>query len=195
MSATRKNKKGKVSENDLHEQTSALNEEMSDDELSDIAAAGGWVKGTTEDDFLFGGEGDDKMIGKGGEDTLIGGAGDDTLDGGYKDGADDFAYGGAGNDVFIWGALKDGNDMFIGGEGDDGIKLDLKFVPEDNLQDAYNNGTLDISLTDASGNSVEITDAMWENGVLQLPGGMSGTITGPEGDVLTFSDVEYIKSF
>ena len=195
MSTTKKNEKGKVSENELHEQTSSINEEMSETELDGIAAAGGWIKGTSDDDFMFGGDGDDKMNGKSGEDTLIGGAGDDTMDGGYKDGADDFAYGGAGNDVFIWGAQKDGSDVFIGGEGDDGIRLDLKLVPENNIQDAYNNGTLDISLTDASGNPVEITDDMWENGVLQLPGGMSGTITGPEGDVLTFADVEYIKTF
>ena len=194
MSTTKKNEKDNVSENELPEQTSPLNEEMSDTELDGIAAAGTWSKGTSGDDFMFGGDGDDKMRGGGGEDTLIGGAGDDSMDGGYKDGADDMIVGGAGDDVFYWGPTMDGNDTFIGGEGNDRVELDLKTLSENNIQDAYNNGSIDISLFDASGNPVEITDGMWENGVLQLPGGMSGTITGPEGDVLTFSGVESIET-
>ncbi len=190
----KKKEKGQNPENERHEQTSSLNEEMSDDELEGIAAAGTWIKGTNDDDFMIGGDGDDKMLGKGGEDILIGGDGDDTLDGGFRDGADDIAYGGAGNDAFNWGPTQDGSDVFIGGEGNDRIELDLFTLSEGNIQDAYNNGSIDISLTDASGNPVEITDDMWVNGTLQLPDGSSGTITGPSGDTLTFSDVEVIKT-
>ena len=195
MSIIDRFKKTKVSKKEQDAQSNdLLNEEMSENDLEGIAAAGAWIKGTNDDDFMIGGDGDDKMVGKGGEDILIGGDGDDTLDGGYKDGADDIAYGGDGNDVFFWGPTKDGSDTFIGGEGNDTLKLDLKFQSENNIQDAFNNGTLDITLFDSSGNPVEITDDMWVNGSLQLPEGSSGTITGPEGDTLTFADVEVIKT-
>jgi Ca2+-binding RTX toxin-like protein len=167
---------------------------MSMDELDQVVGGAGWIKGTGGDDTIIGGDGDDKIVGKGGEDFIVGGDGDDTLDGGYKDGADDIVVGGAGDDTFYWGLTKDGSDTFIGGADNDKIELDLATVSENNIQDAYNNGTFDIQVTDSNGNPVEITDDMWVNGALVLPDEASGTITGPNGDTLTFSGVETIET-
>ena len=169
--------------------------EMSMDDLDQVVGGAGWQKGTKDDDFMVGGDGDDKMVGKGGEDFLVGGGGDDILDGGYKDGADDIAVGGEGDDTFLWGLTKDGSDTFIGGEDNDTIELDMGTVSENNIQDAFNNGTWTIELTDANGNPVEITDDMWDSkGNLILPPESSGVITGPNGDTLTFSGVEKIET-
>lgn len=170
--------------------------QMSMGDLDQVVGGAGWTKGSKEDDFMVGGDGNDKLNGGGGEDFIVGGGGDDVLDGGYRDGADDVAVGGAGDDTFIWGLVKDGSDTFIGGEDNDTIKLDLNFVSESTIQDAFNNGTWDIQLTDANGNPIEITDDMWDsNGNLTLPPESSGIITGPDGDTLTFSGVENIKTF
>jgi Ca2+-binding RTX toxin-like protein len=143
---------------------------------------------------MIGGNGNDVLDGKGGEDILVAGAGNDILDGGCKDGADDIVYGGDGNDLLFWGPTQDGSDVFFGGDGNDEITLDLADLSEKNIHDAYDNGTLDISLVDINGNPVQITDDMWSNGALNLPEGISGTITGPSGNVLTFTEVEVIKS-
>ena len=169
-------------------------EQMSMNDLDQVVGGAGWIKGGQGDDTLIGGDGDDKIVGKGGEDFIVGGDGDDTLDGGYRDHADDIVIGGAGDDTFIWGLEQDGSDTFIGGEDNDTIKLDMKFVGESNIQDAYNNGTFDIQVFDSQGNPVEITDDMWVNGALVLPDESSGTITGPSGDTLNFSGVETIKT-
>ena len=169
--------------------------QMSMGDLDQVVGGASWTKGTKDDDFMVGGDGNDKLNGGGGEDFIVGGGGDDILDGGYKDGADDIAIGGEGNDTFLWGLTKDGSDTFIGGEGNDKIALDMQTVAENNIQDAFNNGTWDIQLMDANGNPVEITDDMWDsNGNLMLPSGSSGVITGPNGDTLTFSGVEVIKT-
>jgi len=170
-------------------------EQMSMEDLDQVVGGAGWIKGTGDDDFMVGGDGDDKIRGGGGADFIVGGAGDDTLDGGYKDGADDIVLGGEGDDTFIWGISKDGSDTFIGGEDDDTIKLDLKFVSESTIQEAFNNGTFDIQVLDSHGSQVQITDDMWVNGALVLPDEATGTITGPNGDTLTFNGVETIKTF
>jgi len=177
------------------EASELLNDEMSDDELEGIAAAGSWVKGTKDDDFMIGGDGDDKMVGNGGEDFLVGGDGNDTMDGGYRDGADDVAVGGDGNDTFIWGLTRDGSDTFVGGPGNDTIELDLG-NNSTSIQEAYDNGDWSIEVVDASGNPVEITDDMWdEHGNLLLPDEASGVITGTDGNTMTFSGVEMISTF
>jgi Ca2+-binding RTX toxin-like protein len=168
--------------------------QMSLEEMDQVVGGTGWTKGTNEDDFIVGGDGNDKVTGKGGEDFIVGGDGNDTLDGGYKDHADDVAVGGEGNDTFFWGLDKDGSDTFIGGEGNDKIELDMATVAENNIQDAFNNGTWDIQLMDADGNPVQITDDMWDNGALMLPDEASGVITGPNGDTLTFIGVETIST-
>jgi Ca2+-binding RTX toxin-like protein len=149
--------------------------------------------GTSGDDNMSGGVGDDSVIGGAGADTISTGAGNDIIDGSvWEDGgADDVAYGGTGNDMYIWTPSGHGSDTFDGGEGYDRLTLDLG---DTSVHDAFNNGDIQISLTDADGNPVEITDSMWGyNGSLSLPEGVSGTITGPDGDVMTFTNVESIE--
>lgn len=152
-----------------------------------------YIKGGGGDDTLTGGQGDDTLMGGHGADVIDGGEGNDYLDGGYQDNADDVVSGGAGDDIFVWGVSGDGNDSFDGGEGNDILGLDFDSLDESNVKGAYDNGTLDITLTDAGGNPVAITDEMWDsNGNLILPDGTSGVITGPDGDTMTFENVETI---
>jgi len=80
------------------------------------------IYGTSNDDFLVGGDGDDFIYGLNSQDQLYGGAGNDLLDGG--DG-DDTLYGGVGNDALYGGSAQDrlygeeGDDSLYGGDGDD----------------------------------------------------------------------------
>ena len=74
------------------------------------------LRGTAEDDRLFGLGGNDKLYGEDGRDILDGGAGNDELRGG--DG-NDVLIGGAGNDELRGG---DGNDVLIGGAGNDELR-------------------------------------------------------------------------
>ncbi len=93
-----------------------LDEEMSDDELEKLAAAGIPGQNFIGDDRnngFYGTAGDDVMEGEEGNDYLFGKAGDDTLDGGA---GDDRIVGGAGNDSITGGA---GNDLMAGGTGHD----------------------------------------------------------------------------
>ena len=149
--------------------------------------------GTSGDDDMQGGAGDDTISGGAGADTIDGGAGDDVIDGSNWEngGADDVVSGGEGRDTYIWSPTGAGSDTFDGGEGYDRLELDLPNGVS--VEDAFNNGDIQIALTDADGNPVEITDSMWSyNGSLRLPEGVSGTITGPDGDVMTFTNVERI---
>lgn len=155
-----------------------------------------FIKSGDGDDTLEGGRGDDVLIGGGGADILVGGEGSDYMDGGYRDNADDVATGGAGDDVFVWGVSGDGNDTFNGGEGTDILGLDFDTLEADNVKDAYDKGNFTIALTDANGNSVEITEGMWDaDGNLMLPNDVSGVITGPEGSTMTFENVEAIAMY
>lgn len=93
-----------------------LDEEMSDDELEKLAAAGipgQSFLGDDRNDVFFGTAGDDEMEGEEGNDYLLGNAGDDTLDGGA---GNDRIVGGTGNDSITGGA---GNDLMAGGTGHD----------------------------------------------------------------------------
>ena len=79
-----------------------LDEEMSEDELENLAAAG--IPGQKYDgddnaNYFFGGAGDDEINGEGGNDYLVGNAGNDTIDGGI---GDDRMVGGTGQDVFVF---------------------------------------------------------------------------------------------
>jgi Ca2+-binding RTX toxin-like protein len=155
-----------------------------------------FIKSGDGDDILVGGQGNDVLVGGAGADILMGGEGSDYMDGGYRDNADDTASGGAGDDVFVWGVTGDGNDTFNGGEGTDILGLDFDTLEADNVKDAYENGNFTIALTNADGNSVEITEGMWDaNGNLVLPDDVSGVITGPEGNTMTFENVESIAMY
>lgn len=156
------------------------------------------IFGGASDDTIRGGEGDDYLDGGEGGDLLLGGEGDDTMDGGFGDGADDLAMGGAGDDTYIWGLSGDGNDTFQGGEGENSIELDLGSLGGSYgaLQQALEAGALTIEFTDDDGNPVELTADMWDDeGNLNLPEGVTGTITGPGGETLNFSDVKTITAF
>ena len=197
MSIIDRFKKGEISRKELQamaekdssiaaQASEILNEEMSEDELHGIAAAGS----------QYGASGDDTLYGGAGEDTLYGGAGDDTMDGGYRDGADDVASGGAGDDTFTWGLSGDGNDTFHGGPGSDTLELDLLTVDAETIKGAYEAGDWSIELTDGAGNLIEITDDMWDaDGNLHLPDGVNGVITGTDGETMTFDGVETISAY
>lgn len=153
------------------------------------------IFGMGGNDTLYGGGGNDKLYGDGGEDVLYGGSGNDTLSGGDGDGADDVAYGGSGDDKFYWGTSPDGSDTFDGGSGEDTIMLDFGDNGASSVQQAYDNGDITIVLTNEDGESIEITDDMWNEGQLSLPDGCFGVITGPTGETLTFRDVETITKY
>ena len=224
MSVVDRFRKGEISRKELQamaekdssiaaQASEILNEEMSEDELHGIAAAGSqyggagdnslhggagddFMDGGAGEDTLYGGAGEDTLSGGAGEDTLSGGAGDDFMDGGYGDGADDVASGGAGDDTFVWGLGGDGNDTFHGGPGSDTLELDLFTVDADTIKGAYEAGDWSIELTDGAGNSIEITDAMWDtDGNLHLPEGVNGVITGTNGETMTFDGVETISTY
>lgn len=78
--------------------------------------------GTSEGDFLNGGNGNDTLYGEAGDDIITGGAGNDVIYGGdgrdflFGDAGNDLIYGGKGNDYLIGGS---GNDTLYGGDGDD----------------------------------------------------------------------------
>lgn len=174
-------------ENRMIVQTSSLNEEMSDDELENIAAAG-IIRGTTDDDIIFGTSGNDILGGFGGEDILFGGDGNDTLDGGLRDGANDVLMGGDGDDVAFWGPSRDGSDTFIGGDGHDQLRLDLYGTGHSSPQSAFESGYLTLTI-EGDPDFIPEFDAQ---GCLILPEGASGIITGPTGETLTFEGVELI---
>lgn len=162
----------------------------------DGGAGNDFIKSGDGDDTLVGGQGNDALIGGAGADNLNGGEGNDYLDGGYQDNADDTATGGAGNDVFVWGVSGDGNDSFDGGEGTDILGLDFDTIEANNVKEAYDDGVFTIGLTNADGDSVEITADMWDaDGNLALPDDVSGVITGPEGNTMTFENVEIIAMY
>jgi hypothetical protein len=62
------------------------------------------LKGTSDDDTIFGYKGHDKLYGYGGNDTLYGGTGIDLLYGGS---GQDLFSGGNGNDIVDYNALSD----------------------------------------------------------------------------------------
>ena len=73
-----------------------------------------WLRGTADNDKLYGGDGDDILMGLGGDDVLTGGNDRDVLIGGP---GTDVLNGGPGNDVLIGG--EGDQDFFIGGAGAD----------------------------------------------------------------------------
>lgn len=100
---------------------------LADDLHRPADAPGQRIEGTSDGDFLGGGDGHDLLIGHQGDDELIGGLGDDTLLGGvgndwlhgdldYGPGGDDLLIGGRGHDML---AGDGGNDTLLGGPGDD----------------------------------------------------------------------------
>ena len=215
MSNVNQSKNGKFPNSKSHTMTekdssigahveSRLDEELSENDLQGIAAAGtpgndtmkgtdgfDWMRGGDGDDSMDGGDGSDVMFGGAGSDTMEGGGGDDKLDGGMFDRADDVVSGGAGNDSFSWSTLFSGSDSFDGGTGDDEIMLDDM---DKTIEDAVASGQISITLTDANGDSVAITDDMFnDNGDLVLPEGINGTLTRG-GNVLTFTNVETIST-
>lgn len=73
------------------------------------------IKGLNGDDVLFGGVGNDRLDGNVGDDRLFGNADDDSLRGGA---GDDWLYGNTGDDKLVGG---DGRDSLYGNAGNDYI--------------------------------------------------------------------------
>ncbi|MGH8625142.1 MAG: hypothetical protein ACREYC_07695, partial [Gammaproteobacteria bacterium] len=71
------------------------------------------LRGTAENDLIFGESGNDQLRGGGGTDVLYGGAGNDILDGGA---GDDILVGGAGTDTYVLRA-GGGNDRIYDEDG------------------------------------------------------------------------------
>jgi Ca2+-binding RTX toxin-like protein len=191
-------------------------DEMTDEELKGIAAAGvafgtdgrDTLKGGAGNDLLIGNDGDDRLYGSGGDDTLLGGegrdklmggsgsdllsggAGNDYMDGGYRDGANDVALGGFGDDYYVWGTTRDGSDVFDGGQGKDTLVLEMSGT-RTSVQGALESGHMTLSIE----GDPDFTPSFDSKGNLVLPEGSSGTITGPNGDTLTFTNVEMIRTY
>ena len=76
-----------------------------------------WIRGTQNDDVLFGTAFGDYIFGYAGNDILVGGDGDDGLSGGE---GNDLLNGGAGDDILDGG---EGQDTLTGGDGSDVFAL------------------------------------------------------------------------
>ena len=90
------------------------------------------VRGSYEDDTVYGNGGNDTITGSFASDWLYGGSGNDLISGGYQD---DWLYGDEGNDRLFGGS---GDDDFFGGAGADhmdGGTGDDRFV-QDSLPEA-----------------------------------------------------------
>ncbi len=121
------------------------------------------VFGAAGDDDVTGGAGNDNIFGGSGNDDLVGGTGNDTLTGGS--GNDDLS-GGSGDDVFFFaGNFGDDNisDFQFNALGNDL----LVFENVSNLSIEFDTGVIsgasgpenaifDITISDGSGNSIEI---------------------------------------
>jgi hypothetical protein len=101
------------------------------------------------------------------------------MDGDFRDGADDIAIGGEGKNRLVWGLTNDGTDTLL---------LDSINT---NVKQFYDSGNIDIQVPDDNGKPLEITDDMWDDhGNLRIPPGISGVITGPTGNTMTFTSIE-----
>ncbi|MGL1861378.1 MAG: hypothetical protein OCC46_02515 [Pseudodesulfovibrio sp.] len=103
----------------------------------------------------------------------------------------DHAFGGEGDDNYIWGTTLDGNDTFTGGDGNDELKLELHGTGQSSLQGAFENGYLTLTIE----GQPDFVPTFDSNGHMILPEGVSGTITGPTGETMSFTNVETISSF
>jgi len=147
------------------------------------------LKGGSGDDMLRGGQGDDVLRGGSGDDVLRGGSGDDRLFGGSGDDVieggkgTDVLRGGTGEDTFIY-SKGDGKDMIDGGKGQDSIHLS-------NITRAE--FEKDWEVKDKRGQSVDYVEFIKE-GVIDL-NAISGVgkIIGPDGDEITFKNLESIS--
>lgn len=87
------------------------------------------VRGLSDNDAIFGGDGIDKIFGGAGNDIIVGEVGDDTL---YGEAGDDLLHGNDGADLINGGA---GHDLINGGAGADtllgGIGDDILFGEDD----------------------------------------------------------------
>ena len=102
------------------------------------------------------------------------------------------SWGGSGDDSCLWRGHGEGNDFFHGGEGEGKDTIRLWNLGE-TLEQNWERGDLNLALTDADGNNVDITADMFDShGNLNLPEGLSGILTGPMGNTLTFDRVEKI---
>ena len=89
--------------------------------------------GTSDPDYLYGGEARDTLRGRGGNDSLYGYGGADTVSG---DAGDDYLSGGEGNDALSGG---DGNDTLRGEYGDDTLRGG---AGDDSLEAGYDGANL-----------------------------------------------------
>lgn len=147
-----------------------VNEEMSDEELGMLAAAGTPGQPIIGDDnanYLLGtGEGEE-IEGRGGNDIIFGNAGDDTIDGGT---GDDRISGGLGNDRITGG---EGNDIMSGGAGGDVFVFDnngghdtiTDFNPLEDRFDFQNVDPDSITMTFENGNTIITYGENGENSI------------------------------
>ncbi|HEX7650641.1 MAG TPA: calcium-binding protein, partial [Noviherbaspirillum sp.] len=94
-------------------------------------------KGTTEQDYIYGGTGDDNIASNAGNDVVFGDLGNDSLDGGS---GDDQLLGGAGDDS-LTGSY--GDDTIVGGTGND-----LLYGGYNAFNNGYGNDTYRFSVGD-----------------------------------------------
>jgi Ca2+-binding RTX toxin-like protein len=132
-----------------------ISNSISDEPISQAAAAIVPVEGTAAGDVLNGSDNPDVAYadiirGHGGRDTLNGGAGDDSLEGGEDH---DLLYGGSGNDTLIGGNNDD--DTLVGGEGADILNGGTGVVYRDYASYADSTSGLVINLRDGSQNTGE----------------------------------------
>lgn len=134
------------------------------------------LKGTLENDVIYGLAGDDSLVGLGGNDFLYGGEDEDTVYGGFGDdqlfgeNGDDFLDGGYGYDQLNGGSGNDelrggyADDILIGGSGND--KLDGEFG-----EDFLIGGTGNDSLYGGDGNDILTDSGVGRDGRDYLDGG------------------------
>jgi len=110
----------------------------------------------------------------------MGGKGDDILEGGK---GDDVLKGGQGDDTFIYN-VGDGNDTIVGGKGQDVLHL------ADLSPAAF---VADWEITDKKGKPVDLSELISEDGEIDLSALKgAGTITGPDGEKISFKSLESI---
>ena len=142
------------------------------------------IVGSDDINWIDGRGGDDTIDGRGGNDQIVGGAGNDIIDGGS---GNDMLHGSAGNDVLNGGAGNDtllyrhggGDDVIDGGDGHDTLSL---ILGDTNPQEW----------------KVIVKDApnMTLDQMAEREGGLAGleaTILAPDGGVVEFKNLEFLK--
>jgi Ca2+-binding RTX toxin-like protein len=140
-------------------------EEMSDDELHLLAAAG-IMHGTANDDTLNGGHAQDFIEGLGGDDQIDGSGGDDWIDGGE---GDDTLTGGEGSDTFHF-TLNDGDNVITDFDPDKDVLRLTWDDPEARGKVSYEDGNTIITYPGGS-ITIEGAEVRIRDMVIEIHGG------------------------